>query len=72
VPRTRVAQFEAEQCSILLNLQKSESLCGSPFSGVPDTGIPPIPEIYNICADEFREMLDLAKDSGSDNGKEMR
>ena len=67
--------MEVEQCSIPLNLQKTESLCDSlfsNFSGVPDTGIPPIPEIYNIFADEFREMLDLAKDSGSDNGNEMR
>jgi hypothetical protein len=26
----------------------------------------------NICADEFKEMLNLAEDSGRDNGNEMR
>jgi hypothetical protein len=60
--------LEAEQCSILLNLQESKSLCYSHFCEVPDTGIPPFAEIYN----EFREMLDLAKDSGRDNENYMR
>jgi hypothetical protein len=64
--------LEAEQFSILLNLQKSESLCDSPFYWVPDAGIPPIAKIYNRCADESREMLDLAKESGRDNGIEVR
>jgi hypothetical protein len=47
-------------------------LCDIPFCGVSDIGVSSIPEIYNIYADEFREMLDLAKDLGRDNRIETR